>query len=165
MKNYLITFVILLFLHAGCCNDSCITQEACNAKFPPVVMTKEECMTTYGLSEGGSAVACPSCSAAETLKAELSELNATTWINNYKGSMATQTKYGTLIDKCQMCLVSQLAVQELSIYIGKKTSGAASTDFIIIAKYKTADSSVKWADVTDTSDPGGPTCPPGTKCS
>ena len=135
-------------------------------------MTKEECSSNYGLIDPSAcpppatpttAGPCPG-SGIDIASITITDADATTYLNNYKGLTPPVKNYGMLVDKCRMYLVAGLAAQGLSIYIGKKTTGTAN-DYVVMAKYVTAAAETKWADVSDMGDAGGTTCPPGSRCS
>lgn len=153
MKKNLLFITVIIFFIAGCCNE-----EKCREKFPCQDPTEARCREIYPCPSNNSC----NCTPGSVMK-PVDQALAMEYIERYKRS--GENKYGMVIDQCQICLVSGQAAQGLSIYIGKKSDATDKDAYIILAKYVTTTAEAKWADVTDTSDPGGTTCPPGTKCS
>jgi hypothetical protein len=144
MKKYLIVFAILSIMITGCCNDSCITEEKCKDKFPCPEYPTSTC----------------DCAAGVVL-ATIDDATAKGYISKAKTDM-TSFVSGVFVSNCQMCLINSEKPQEVCVITGLMGDGTA----IIIGRYiNEAGSDTVYVNITGPVVPGGPLCPPGTKCS
>lgn len=155
MKNCKTVLAFLAFIVISSNYGCQMSKDECKAEYS--LITAEECPTTPT-----PASICPAGTTIRTI----SETDALNFINFFKTSPHASVQYGVLTDPCQVLLVAQATGQNnLSFYMAKKTNDPAANDYLVLAKYATAAGNVMWADVTDMSDPNGPLCPPGGKCS
>ena len=148
MKKIALFFLMATLLY-GCCNE-----QKCREKYPCLVMTKEECISTYGLNEGHSRPPGPSCMIT------IDAATATDYINRFV-TMNTDEKTGMCIPPCALYeIIVDSAATGVCVNFGIKPDNSHT----IVVKYQSGTGAIHYGDVQFDPTFGEPHCPPGTRC-